>query len=76
MTDLTTVRKAAWETRRQKYGERGHAGNYSRSGIRPCSCGAFLMIVRLYREGTLSEGQAARALKIDRVTLRRMADHD
>ena len=74
MSDL--ARKQAWETRRQKYGERGHAGSYSRPKTGPCNCGARAMIVRLYREEVLSEGQAARALGIDRITLRKEADHE
>ena len=74
MSDLTAIRKTAWETRRQKYGARGHASNYSRPRTGPCNCAAYLMIVRLYHEGVLSEGQAARALNIDRVTLRMEAD--
>jgi hypothetical protein len=32
MIDLSEVRKSAWETRRAKYGERGHRGSYSRTG--------------------------------------------
>jgi hypothetical protein len=71
MADLSDVRRRAWQTRRDKYGPQGHDGSYRR----PCGhCeSAIAMIVRLYREGALSEGQAARATGLDRVELRRRA---
>ncbi len=28
--ELAAIRKRAWETRRRKYGPRGHCGSYSR----------------------------------------------
>lgn len=68
--DLSEVRKRAWKTRRKMYGPRGHAGSYTR----PCNCSARHWIVRLHREGVLSEGQASKALGIDRVLLRTLAD--
>lgn len=71
-SDLTAARKNAWKTRRAKYGPQGHNGSYSR----PCSCSARRMIVRLHNEGVLSEGQAAKALGIDRVALRIEADRE
>lgn len=68
------IKKAAWETRREKYGERGHSGSYAAHG----RCGACQsmtdMIVRLHVEGVLSEGQAAKATGLDRVALRIKAD--
>jgi hypothetical protein len=74
MTDLSAVRKRAWETRREKYGPRGHCGSYAASG----RCGACQsmtdMIVRLHVEGVLSEGQASKATGLDRVALRIKAD--
>jgi hypothetical protein len=35
---------------------------------------AVALLIRLYAEGTLSEGQVSRATGLDRVTLRAMAD--
>ena len=69
--DITEVRKRAWATRRQKYGARGHAGAYTRSGHFDS---LLALVIRLYREGVLSEGQVARASGLDRVTIRTMAD--
>ncbi len=73
--DLTAARAQAWRTRRKKYGPRGHRGSYSRSSA-PCRhCrGAIDMLIKLYAEGTLSEGQVATATRLDRVTIRRMTD--
>ena len=76
MTDLSEVRKRAWETRREKYGQRGHRGSYSRPATGSClSCERMTaMIVRLYAEGCASEGQAAKATGLHRIELRRRAD--
>ena len=64
------AREKAWATRRARYGAHGHAGAY-RCGVMSCEgCGARRMVIRLYVEGTLSEGQAAKALGMDRVVLR------
>lgn len=66
------ARKRAWETRRAKYGSRGHGSNYGR----PCATCATLkpLIVRLHNEGILTEGQAAKALCIGRIQFRVFAD--
>jgi hypothetical protein len=66
------ARSRAWRTRRQKYGPKGHAGSYAR----PCSSCERMsaLIVRLHNEGVLSEGQAAKALGVDRITLRARSD--
>lgn len=64
-----------WETRRAKYGPQGHNSSYARSSV-PCThCrGAIDTIIRLHIEAVLSEGQAAKALNMDRVEVRRRAD--
>ena len=74
--DDNARRTKAWETRRQKYGPRGHNGMYSRLSITDyCNiCPARKMIIRLYKEGTLSEGQASKAACMDRISLRIAAD--
>lgn len=72
---ISEIRKRAWETRRQKYGKYGHAGSYSRqAGACPHCARMGGLIVRLLAEGTLSEGQAAKATGLDRITLRKMVD--
>lgn len=71
------ARRQAWATRRRRYGASGHSvGAYT--AIRhggPCpNCERMTrLVVRLYAEGTLSEGQAAKAIGCDRVWLRRAA---
>jgi hypothetical protein len=72
---LSEIRKRAWETRRQKYGVAGHAGSYART-TSPCpAChGAVGLLIRLHREGVLSEGQIAKATGIDRISIRELAD--
>ena len=73
--NLSEVRKRAWETRRQTYGERGHSGSYQRSssGCGDCRRMAYAL-VRLHVEGVLSEGQAAKMTGLDRIAVRRIAD--
>ena len=75
MTDHTEVRHAAWKTRRERYGDRGHSGTYSRG---PSSCsrceGMLALIIKLHVEGTLSEGQVAKATGLHRIAIREMAD--
>jgi hypothetical protein len=74
-TDLSEVRRRAWATRRQKYGEQGYAGSYHRT---PCVCpnckGALDLIIRLHNEGVLSEGQVAKATGLYRIDIRILAD--
>lgn len=73
------IRKRAWQTRRQKYGQRGHSGVYcparmvytARWNERLNSMTDAL--IRLYREGVLSEGQASKATGLDRVSCRELA---
>lgn len=72
--DLAAVRKRAWETRREKYGPRGHRGTYSRSVERASIHGMLALIIRLHNEGTLTEGQVARATGLDRISIRDLAD--
>jgi hypothetical protein len=67
------ARLIAWKTRRAKYGPKGHVGSYSRRiGAHPCEdCRGLLdLVIRLHREGVLSEGQVSRASGLDRVTVR------
>jgi len=66
------ARLMAWQTRRAKYGPKGHASSYAR----PCArCRALLgLVIRLHVAGVLSEGQVAQASGLDRVTIRTMAD--
>lgn len=68
------ARKKAWETRRKKYGARGHSGSYSRSP--ECQhCGRMrAAIISLHAEGILSEGQACRISGLNRIEARKMAD--
>lgn len=75
------ARANAWETRRKKYGPTGHRGSYARpSGppinhvLLPDSHGMLRLLVRLLRDGALSEGQVAKATKLDRVTVRMLVD--
>jgi len=66
------ARARAWATRRRLYGAAGHRGSYSGHGALRCrDCERMIgVIVRLYAEGVLSEGQAAKATGRDRVWLR------
>lgn len=71
---MSEVRAKAWKTRRAKYGPRGHSGSYH---CAPSAASTRLMrrwLIRLHVEGVLSEGQAAKATGLDRVTVRRLAD--
>ena len=70
-------RARAWVTRRERYGERGHAGAYTRparASLCDMGCRALPLLLRLHREGVLSEGQIARATGLDRVEIRRLID--
>lgn len=71
MADISAVRAKAWETRRGKYGARGHAGSYARS-LRERR--ALALIADLHRAAILSEGQCCAALDMDRVSFRAMVD--
>lgn len=80
----------AWETRRARYGAAGHAGPYRTGGALHVSDNyrklvldavaddlgsrALALVLRLYAEGALSEGQCAKALQIDRVSFRALVD--
>lgn len=70
---VSETRKRAWETRRQRYGNAGHArGAYGHSGDHVQSMQALL--VKLHVEGVLSEGQVSKATGLHRITVRKMAD--
>lgn len=71
---MSEARAKAWETRRAKYGPRGHAGGYH---CAPSAASTRLMrrwLIRLHVEDVLSEGQAVKATGLDRVTVRSLAD--
>ena len=70
------ARALAWATRREKYGTRGHSGSYRRGAYRVDLTGARALglVIRLHREGTLSEGQCCTALNMDRIDFRHMVD--
>lgn len=73
--NFSEVRRAAWKTRRAKYGPTGHDGSYSRPVTRCGACQSMMdLIIKLHADGTLSEGQAAKATGLDRVELRRRVD--
>lgn len=65
------TRRKAWETRRDKYGPRGHSGAYSRASAHT---GSLSLVIRMLREGVLSEGQVQAETGLDRVEIRRLAD--
>jgi|GEM_PF-1372809 hypothetical protein len=77
--EISDVRKRAWETRRNKYGKHGHGGSYK--GCAPVYLARWNermnsmqeALIRLYREGVLSEGQVSKATGLDRVTCRDLA---
>lgn len=76
---IADVRKQAWKTRREKYGQRGHSGAYSHP--RPVYTARWNerlnsmtdVLIRLYREGVLSEGQVSKDTGLDRVSCRNLA---
>ncbi|MBB5765672.1 hypothetical protein HNR01_005332 [Methylorubrum rhodesianum] len=73
--DRSEVRRKSWETRRQRYGDRGHAGSYARPAAPcPCCAGLLPLVIRLHREGVLSEGQVVKASGLSRIEVRRLAD--
>ncbi len=75
MSEISKRRKQAWETRRKKYGERGHNGSYNRERHDCPDCARMRkFLARLHVEGTLSEGQAAKAAGITRVEIRILSD--
>lgn len=72
------ARERAWNTRRKRYGQSGHAAAYrSGASVVPSIYRAALsLVIRLYRDGTLSEGQCCKALAVDRVTFRGIVDDE
>lgn len=69
--NIADVRKAAWATRRAKYGPAGHASSYARG---PLGTRAMRFLASMVADGTLSEGQVCQATGVDRVALRRLVD--
>ena len=59
MNNNSGARAKAWATRRRLYGATGHSGSYLCHGVpRDCDCERMVgVIVRLFAEGVLSEGQ-------------------
>lgn len=74
MTDLKEVRQRAWATRRQKYGERGHAGSYSRATCAPDAECLSRLVAVLQDANILSEGQISNIAEIDRVAVRELRE--
>lgn len=69
--NISEVRRAAWATRRQKYGPKGHASSYARGSL---GKRAMTFLASMVADGTLSEGQVCQETGIDRVALRRMTE--
>lgn len=71
--NISDVRKAAWATRRAKYGQRGHKGAYDRPS-RSRYDAMLRTILELHAEAVLSEGQVAQLTGLDRVEIRRLVE--
>lgn len=72
---ISDIRKRAWKTRREMYGHLGHNGSYSRNPGPCAACDRMrALLVRLHVEGTLSEGQVAKATGMHRIDVRKAAD--
>lgn len=73
---MSEPRVQAWETRRKKYGPRGHSGCYTRQMHLHHSFEGrlFRLIVKMHDEGALSEGQICKALGLGRIEFRRIED--
>lgn len=76
MARLTKARKQAWETRRKRYGKKGHNSAYTRPPLccAPANPYARKLIVKLHLEEILSEGQASKALGMHRIEFRKLCD--
>lgn len=77
MSELSAVRKKAWETRRAVYGPSGHAGAYAFPHRREGSSvgsRALRLVILMHREAVLSEGQCCQYLGLDRVEFRKLCD--
>lgn len=66
-------RAKAWATRRQKYGQRGHAGSYYR-GVIPDAKPLARLVAFVWGAGILSEGQIAKVIERDIVGVRELRD--
>lgn len=70
-----TARLTAWATRRERYGQRGHAGTYWRGGREPYYRRPLARLVAfVWGGGVLSEGQIAKVLQTDIVSVRELRD--
>lgn len=74
--DASDPRARAWSTRRERYGQQGHShvAYSSRGPGKTIGMLALKLVIRLHREGTLSEGQCCKALDLDRVHFRTLVD--
>lgn len=73
--NVREVRLRAWETRRKKYGQRGHRGSYSRSANSTPACeGMLALLIDLHLAAQVSEGQLSRATGLHRIEVRRLVD--
>jgi hypothetical protein len=75
-SEFSEIRKQAWRTRREMYGDRGHAGGYLRPGESERFGRMVALIVKLHVEDVLSEGQVAKATGYDRIRVRQLADEE
>lgn len=77
--EIRAARQRAWETRRKKYGPRGHNSSYSRSPVDlSFAVQSDLRLARLVAyclaDGLLTEGQVARVIEMDRLGVRYLRD--
>ena len=77
--EISAARRAGWETRRKKYGPRGHNSSYTRPPINLSEAvrsdvQLARMIAYCLADGLLSEGQVAKIIEMDRLKIRRLRD--
>ena len=77
--EISAARRQGWETRRKKYGPRGHNSSYSRSPVDLSEAVASDMrLARLVAyclaDGVMTEGQVARVIEVDRLGVRHLRD--
>lgn len=65
---------AFWLHRRKFHGERAAAERRRAIAAEAAHAGLLSLVIRLHREGVLSEGQVATATGLGRVEVRRLAD--
>lgn len=77
--EISAARHRAWQTRRRKYGPRGHSGVYSRGPVNiSFAIRAELRLARLVAyclaDGLMTEGQLCKVIEADRLAIREMRD--